>query len=80
MQGHLIFTYDALNCAKPDHSEPDHAESNQGLHHPIIMWDLHSSGYYAAMNSNSVPMLRDNLSVQLQGLRNPKQRAQHNGR
>ena len=23
--------------------EPEHAEPNQGLHHQIIMWDLHSS-------------------------------------
>ena len=25
-------------CAKPDHSELEHVESNQGLHHQIIMW------------------------------------------
>jgi len=33
---------------KSDHSEPDHVEPNQGLHHHIVMWTLYSSGYYAA--------------------------------
>jgi len=79
MQGCLKLTYKALNCAKPDCSEPDHAEPNQGLHHHIIMQDLHSSGYYAAKNSNSVPTLQDKLSFQLQGSRNPKERTRHNG-
>jgi hypothetical protein len=32
-----------LECAKPDHSELDRAEPNQGLHHQIIIWDLRSS-------------------------------------
>jgi len=31
-----------MDCAKPDHSELDHVEPNQGLHCQI-MWDLCSS-------------------------------------
>jgi len=31
-----------LDSTKPDCSEGDHAEPNQGLHHQTIAWDLRS--------------------------------------
>jgi hypothetical protein len=42
--GCLKFAYEVPNYgAKPDCSEPDHAEPNQGLHRQIIMFDFCSS-------------------------------------
>jgi len=33
-----------LQSAEPDRTKLDSAETNQGLHHQIVLWDLHSSG------------------------------------
>ena len=43
-----------MDQTKLDHLEPDLAEQNQGLHHQIIMQDMHSSGILRSVESSFI--------------------------
>jgi hypothetical protein len=62
-------------CAKLDRSEMDHVEPNYGLHHQIIMWDLHSSELLHSVQCNPYRHFWTTDRYHLQGSRNPKEQS-----
>jgi len=62
-------------CGKPDHSELDHEESNQGLHRQtsMLLWDI--TQHEVAVHSRRFRTYQSRV----QGSRNQKDRTEHNG-